>query len=222
VTDYIAAATARRERGTQRSHRPSERRSQWRASSGRGVSFRSTVELRSAATQDRLHFVGLASAYDAPYEMWDWAGPYTEVVRPGAGADTLAMPGLDVPLVLGHDSLRRIARTTNGSLILSEIDAGLEVDAPDLDPNDSDVAYIAPKIRSGLVDEMSFMFTIVRGTWSPDYTQYDINAYDIHRGDVSVVGYGANPATQTELRSRHGSGEAVRLRTIIDLALAPR
>jgi hypothetical protein len=37
--------------------------------------------------------------------------------------------------------------------------------------------------------------------WSPDYTEYRIDAFDIHRGDVSIVGYGANPATTAELRT---------------------
>jgi hypothetical protein len=35
----------------------------------------------------------------------------------------------------------------------------------------------------------------MRGTWSPDYTAYRIEQVDIDRGDVSVVNYGANPAT---------------------------
>ena len=135
------------------------------------------------------------------YEMFDWAGPYTEVVTPGAFEKSLSRADLDVPLVLAHDSLRRIARTTNGSLTLTEDDQGLACDAPNLDPNDADVAYIAPKLRSGLVDEMSFRFQITAGEWSPDWTEYHINEVDIHRGDVAIVGYGANPYTTEQLRS---------------------
>jgi HK97 family phage prohead protease len=127
--------------------------------------------------------------------MWDAFGPYTEVVSAGAGAESLARADLDVPLVLQHQDLRRIARTTNGSLLLEESDAGLRVLAPALDPEDQDVAYIVPKLRAGLIDEMSFKFRIGAGTWSPDYTEYRIQAYDIHRGDVAIVGYGANPHT---------------------------
>jgi phage head maturation protease len=51
-----------------------------------------------------------------------------------------------VPLVIAHDQMRRIARTTNGTLTLSVDDTGLLVEA-DLDPADADVAYIAPKLR---------------------------------------------------------------------------
>jgi hypothetical protein len=43
---------------------------------------------------------------------------------------------------------------------------------------------------------MSFRFRIERGSWSPDWSTYAIEGYDIHRGDVAIVGYGANPHTQ--------------------------
>lgn len=163
-------------------------------------------ELREVPDTDGelLAFTGFASVYNRGYEMWDMFGPYTEQVISGAGANSLAREDLDVPFVLAHDSLRRIARTTNGSLTLSEttIDVdgtqveGLHVDAPQLDARDGDVAYIAPKLRSGLVDEMSFRFRILAGSWSPDWMEYHIEEYDIHRGDVAIVGYGANPHTQ--------------------------
>ena len=64
------------------------------------------------------------------------------------------------------------------------------------------MAYIAPKLRSGLIDEMSFAFRITEGVWSPDFTQYRINSYDIHRGDVAIVGFGANPFTSGGLRAK--------------------
>lgn len=155
--------------------------------------------MRASSTGDTLVFDGLASATEHPFTMFDFFGPYTEIVSTGAFAVTLARDDLDVPLVLAHDQLRRIARTTNGSLDLSETDEGLQVLA-DLDPTDADVAYIAPKIRAGLIDEMSFAFRIDEGMWSPDYTEFRITQVDIHRGDVAVVGYGANPATLATLR----------------------
>jgi hypothetical protein len=43
---------------------------------------------------------------------------------------------------------------------------------------------------------MSFKFRITRGEWSPDWDEFHIKEYDIHRGDVAIVGYGANPHTQ--------------------------
>jgi hypothetical protein len=57
------------------------------------------------------------------------------------------------------------------------------------------VAQITPMLRSGLIDEMSFRFMITSGRWSDDWAEYHIHAVDIHRGDVAIVGYGANPLT---------------------------
>lgn len=203
---YEAAAEARAAGVAAPTDRPRERRADEQ------VGTPPIVRLRAQSIQlDRvygpgggeagsLHFRGFASVYDTGYEMWDWAGPYTEQVISGAGKETLARDDLDVPLVLAHDSMRRIARTTNGTLTLSEetVDevSGLLADAPSLDPLDADVAYIAPKLETGLIDEMSFRFRIEAGSWSPDWMEYHIERYDIHRGDVAIVGYGANPHTQ--------------------------
>lgn len=219
---------AGRERGAQvaqRVDRPSQRRS---ADGVRGwTPAPARLELRAAAdaASSLLTFDGHATVYEARYEMWDLFGPYDEIVTAGAGANSLRRPDLDVPLVLDHASLRRIARTTNGSLHLEETDHGLHVLADQLDPADADVAYIAPKLRSGLVDEMSFKFRIVRGEWSDDFTEYRINEYDINRGDVAIVGYGASPHTDGALRGQvHAPTAAGRdlRRVLLDLALADR
>lgn len=197
-----AAAEARAQGVAAPADRPSQRRCAEDPGSRAAAYVRAeSLELRAAGDDSgALHFTGFASVYNRGYEMWDMFGPYSEQVTSGAGASSLARGDLDVPFVLAHDSLRRIARTTNGTLTLAETEVdgveGLRVDAPNLDPTDSDVAYIAPKLRSGLIDEMSFRFRINAGSWSPDWTEYHIDEYDIHRGDVAIVGYGANPHTQ--------------------------
>lgn len=204
---YEAAAEARAAGTRAAADRPSQRRADELTGSAPIVRVRAeTMTFRAAGDNpDTYHFTGFASVYNRGYEMWDMFGPYTEMVSSGAGAQSLANPELDVPLVLAHDSLRRVARTTNGTLTLDERTVGdtegLYVDAPSLDARDADVAYIAPKLmsvgdRGPLIDEMSFRFRITSGEWSPDWTEYHINAYDINRGDVAIVGYGANPYTK--------------------------
>lgn len=180
------------------------------------------MQLRKAESGSGLDFLGYATVSERGYEMWDFFGPYTEIVTAGAGERTLATPNLDVPLVLGHDSMRRIARTTNDTLFLTEDDTGLRSAAPSLDPTDADVAYIAPKVHAGLIDEMSFRFLIVSGQWSQDYTEFRINEYDIHRGDVSIVGYGANPFTSAELRSKQPQRIDAAVRIPAGFDVAPR
>lgn len=206
---FAAAAEARTAGVQAAADRPSQRRCAEDPGSRAAALVRADrIELRAADTGDgTLHFTGFASVYNRGYEMWDFFGPYMENVNSGAGALSLARDDLDVPFVLAHDSLRRIARTTNGTLTLDEREEdgkeGLYVDAPNLDARDADVAYIAPKLDSGLIDEMSFRFRINAGSWSPDYMNYSITEYDIHRGDVAIVGYGANPHTQgSGLRSQ--------------------
>lgn len=217
-----AAAAERAQHIRQRADRPSQRRSAEQAGARATVrAALSGVQVRDAADGGTLEFLGHASVYEQSYEMWDMFGPYTEIVSAGAGTDSLARADLDVPLVLGHDQLRRLARTTTGTLILAEDETGLSVRAPALDPADYDVAYIAPKLRSGLIDEMSFAFRIESGQWSPDYTEYRINRYDIHRGDVAIVGYGANPHTAgASLRQPAAAPTNSRARALLELAIA--
>ncbi|MFJ6645776.1 HK97 family phage prohead protease [Streptomyces sp. NPDC091290] len=222
TTPALAAAAAERAQHTrQRADRPSQRRCA--EHTGARATVRATlsgVQVRETGDTGTLEFVGRASVYEQAYEMWDMFGPYTEIVSEGAGADSLARADLDVPLVLGHDQLRRLARTTTGTLFLTESANGLDVRAPALDPADYDVAYIAPKLRAGLVDEMSFAFRIESGQWSPDYTEYRINRYDIHRGDVAIVGYGANPYTGASMRQPAPAVQSSRARALLEIALA--
>jgi HK97 family phage prohead protease len=222
TTPALAAAAAERAQNTrQRADRPSQRRCSEQAGSRATVrAALSGVQVRDSADGGTLEFLGHASVYETAYEMWDMFGPYTEIVSEGAGTDSLARADLDVPLVLGHDQLRRMARTTTGTLLLTEDGTGLAVRAPALDPSDYDVAYIAPKLRSGLVDEMSFAFRIESGQWSPDYTEYRINRYDIHRGDVAIVGYGASPHTDASLRQPAAAPTNSRARALLELAIA--
>ena len=166
-----------------------------------------------------LQFTGHASVTERAYEMWDMFGPYNEVVSAGAFDQTLARHDLDVPLVLGHDQLRRIARTTTGTLDLSVDSDGLAV-AAILDPADVDVAYIAPKLAAKLVDEMSFAFRIESGIWSPDYTEFRIDRVDLHRGDVAIVGYGANPHTDAGVRASQPSTSRARALLELELSIA--
>lgn len=215
----VEAAQQRSQAVRQRGDRPSQRRGNELA--GSRAAARATlagVALRASDDGSVLEFVGHASVTEQAYEMWDMWGPYNEVVSAGAFDNTLKRTDLDVPLVLNHDQMRRIARTLNGTLDLSMDDEGLAVVAR-LDPADADVAYIVPKLRSGLIDEMSFAFRIESGVWSPDYTEYRIDRVDIHRGDVAIVGYGANPYTDSGLRGPQDDDKK-RARALLALALA--
>lgn len=160
-------------------------------------------QLRAQTTErDGKSFVvleGHASSTESPYEMWDFWGPFTEVISAGAFAPTLAK-NPDVAFLVNHTGLT-MARTTAGTLELSEDEVGLFQRAW-LNPQRQDVQDLVHALDDGAVDQMSFAFRIVRGHWSPDYTEYRIDEVDLDRGDVSAVNYGANPNTNISARAR--------------------
>ncbi|MFJ8437668.1 HK97 family phage prohead protease [Kitasatospora griseola] len=179
---------------------------QHRSTPFRGVELRAKPNGTGGET---LTFTGYASVTEQGYEMEDWLGPFTEVVRAGAFTKTLS-EGADVPFLVNHGGLT-LARTKSGTLRLAEDDTGLHTEA-DLDPASPHVAALRSAMERGDVDEMSFGFWVVRQQWSPDYDQRDILEVSLNKGDVSVVNYGANPHTAgAQLNARELGGQLQRL-----------
>jgi HK97 family phage prohead protease len=205
MPDIREAAAARQAAMRSTGDRP-RRRSADPRERDQHVRFHADLSVREAADgAGQVDFEGYASVFEHGYRMFDMFGEYTEVIAPGAFAACLAQ-GPDVPLVLGHDPMRRIASTSNGTLQLSEDTTGLLTRAQ-LDPTDQDVQYILPKMRSTgdrppLISEMSFRFGDMRGDWSPDFETFRVTSIDIDRGDVSIVAFGANPATSAAVRAQ--------------------
>lgn len=210
ITDLMERAASERAQNTvQRVDRPRQRRSAEPVGASARATMPALCQIRAKnGSNDATgpqEFYGHATTFEQGYQMYDFWGPYTEIVSAGAADATLAQttPPLDVTLNLGHDQLRRIASTLAPErlLSLSVDETGLAVEALNLDPEDYDVRYIVPKLRSGLITEMSFAFRIDAGQWNAEYTEYRINRFDIHRGDTAIVGYGANPTTDGSLRN---------------------
>jgi HK97 family phage prohead protease len=141
-----------------------------------------------------LHTWGFFSRYSRAYPMWDSFGEYEELVARGAGRQTIASDP-DVPFLLNHTGTT-MARTRAGTLILEERDEGGYHDAW-LNLDREDVRTLQSALRDKLITEMSFKFMIPEGAgeWSDDFMTYEIRSYDLERGDVSAVNYGANPFT---------------------------
>ena len=149
------------------------------------------------ASHERI-VAGYASVVETPYEMWDSFGPYSEVIDADAFSRTLGQEP-DVVLTVNHSGLG-LARTRAGTLSLVADDTGLRFTAA-VDVRESDAADLVTKIERGSVSDASVMFRIRRQQWSPDYSEVRILEADLHRGDVAVVLWGANPATAVDLRS---------------------
>lgn len=155
--------------------------------------YRTRFEVRKVNdTSGTAEIDGYATVYDAGYEMWDFYGPYEEVVRAGAAAKTLS-EGADFALLLNHGGMT-MARTRPGSLRAAEDTTGLHWSAT-VNMGRSDVRDMVLAIEDEALDECSFAFRVTRQMWSPDFMQREILEFDLDRGDVSVVNYGANPAT---------------------------
>jgi HK97 family phage prohead protease len=169
-----------------------------RAADMRGTERRTfpldSLELRASDDGSTLHLSGYASVTGEEYEM----GWYTETMQRGAFKKTLA-ENPDVQLLVNHAGLP-LARTLSGTLQLSEDKKGLKVSA-DMDGEDPDAQSLARKVKRGDVDQMSLAFRATRQEWNEDYSKRYLTEVDVHRGDVSVVNQGANPATSVSVRT---------------------
>jgi HK97 family phage prohead protease len=147
---------------------------------------------------------GYFTVYNRGYEMWDAFGPYQEAVVDGSGTETIGQ-GPDCIFLVNHTglALARTGGTWNqhrGTLELSEdTNGGHHVGY--LNPANSYVQDLVPLMDDGVITEMSYAFMITDGWWNDDFTRFEIRRYDMERGDVSAVNYGANPYTDISARA---------------------
>lgn len=227
------AALARSEAVAQRSHRPSQRRSAESEDAPRRapvsllpLEIRGPGQEIEGGPEMGTHVCGLASVTERGYDMWDEFGAYTEVVSATAFDATLARNPI-VEFTLNHNrgGGAPMASTRNGTLSLEAVkdgDAtGLAYDA-DVDPSRSDVSDMVKALRRGDLAEASFKFGIVRGQWSPDFTEYRIEEVDLNGGDVTAANFGANPSATSSLRAATSPKPGSALVTERDLAKPER
>lgn len=168
----------------------------------------SDMNLRDADDTDELVLTGYASTFQ-PYEMYGGPENYGWIEHISRNAfDRTLRENPDLHLLINHGGMP-LARTKSGTLKLSVDDGGLRVEAR-LDRTDPDVQRLEPKMRRGDMDEMSFAFRVKSQEWSAaqgfehlddDQTYREITELSLHKGDVSVVNFGANPTTSAELKS---------------------
>ena len=165
------------------------------------------LELRETDETDNEYVLsGYASTFQE-YEMYGGPANYgwIERIDPGAFNKTLqAKP--DLHLLLNHDGAP-LARTKSGTLSLSTDNHGLKVEAR-LDKRDPEAQSLAVKMQRGDLDEMSFAFRVKAQEWraadgfeEDDQSYRTITEVSLHKGDVSVVNWGANPTASAGIRS---------------------
>lgn len=161
-----------------------------RESHGRTVEFRTvhiplTLEERAdAIAGEPVRFSGYAAVFNSPSErLWDPRnGDFVETISPGAFTRSLSRGG-DVRMYLNHNSDMVLASTRSETMILTEDSRGLRVDATL--PDTSYAQDLANLMRSGVVDSMSFGFSVPSGgdTWEGDQRTLT----EIALSEVSVV-----------------------------------
>ena len=149
---------------------------------------------------DSLSLDGYASVFDHPYDVYGGpaGGGWTEIVARAAFDATLREKP-DLHLLINHEGMP-LARTKSGTLQLSTDRKGLRVKAPDLDRRDPDVQRLEVKMERGDMDEMSFAFRVKKDAFDEEKSERTLQEVSLHKGDVSVVNFGANPATSANLR----------------------
>lgn len=130
--------------------------------------------------EDKMIIEGYAVVFDSPATHWGM----TETIDKNAfnGCDLR-----DVPLKYNHnDSHLILARTRNNSLQLSIDDHGLKIRAELIDTNANVDIY--KSIKAGLLEKMSFAFTVAEEDWNlkSDPATRTIKKID-KLWDVSVV-----------------------------------
>lgn len=157
-------------------------------------------EFEFRAEGDSLTLNGYASVFDHGYDVYGGPskGGWTEFVDRGAFKKTLGEKP-DLHLLINHEGMP-LARTKSGTLSLSTDSKGLKVSA-NLDRVDPDVQRLETKMKRGDMDEMSFAFRVMRQEWNGDETERRLMEVSLDKGDVSVVNFGANPATSAKIRS---------------------
>lgn len=135
------------------------------------------LEVRSEENSDEMIVEGYAVVFESPATHG-----FTEIIDRNAfnGCDMK-----DVCLKYNHDDSHLIlARTTNNSLELIVDDVGLKIKAKLIDTNSNKDIY--KMIRSGLLDKMSFAFTVSEESWDYETDTRRILGID-KLFDVSVV-----------------------------------
>ena len=153
-----------------------------------------SVEARGDGKDKEYMFRGLASRTDVPYEVMDIYGSYMETINSGAFRATLGEDP-QVLFLVNHSGLP-LAATRSGTMRLWESERGLEVEAS-LAYDNPIAQSVVSAVKRGDATELSFAFRVTGQHWNDGYDERVISAVNLHRGDVSIVTYGANPYTTT-------------------------
>ena len=166
------------------------------------------AEVELTEVEDKMILEGYAIIYNDETLIGDEEYGFYETISPDAiTADAIK----DVPMKYNHnDAFLIIARTKNGSLELTSDDIGLKVKAELLDTQTNRDIY--KMVKSGLLDKMSFAFTVKEQIWNHDGNipkrlitkidrLYDVSIVDIPAYDNTSIFARSLESMDLELRA---------------------
>ena len=159
----------------------------------------SSIETRSDDENKKMIVEGYAIVFDEETLIGDEERGFIEVIDKGALASTNMK---DVPFKYNHNDVTLIlARTRNGSLSLEVDEKGLKIRAELIDTTSNVDIY--KSIVAGLLDKMSFAFTVKSQSWdkSGKLPKRTITGID-RLFDVSVVDLPAYDQTSIQASAR--------------------
>ena len=156
------------------------------------------ADVKFEETEGKMTLEGYAIVFNQGTLIGDEDYGFVEEIDRHALENTLMK---DVPMKYNHmDSFLIIARTKNKSLTLSVDNNGLKVHAELLDTQSNQDIY--KMVRSGLLDKMSFAFTVEEQSWNKEGKIPKRTITKIGRlYDVSVVDTPAYDSTSIYTRS---------------------
>ena len=159
----------------------------------------STIAKRDGEEDNKMVVEGYAIVFDEETLIGDEERGFIEVIDKNALANTNIK---DVPFKYNHnDTTLILARTRNGSLSLEVDEKGLKIRAELIDTTSNRDIYKC--IEAGLLDKMSFAFTVKSQSWdkSGKIPKRTITAID-RLFDVSVVDLPAYDQTSIQASAR--------------------
>lgn len=159
----------------------------------------STIAKRDGEDENKMIVEGYAIVFDEETLIGDEERGFIEVIDKNALKETNMK---DVPFKYNHNDVTLIlARTRNGSLSLEVDEKGLKIRAELIDTTSNVDIY--KSIVAGLLDKMSFAFTVKSQSWdrSGKIPKRTITAID-RLFDVSVVDLPAYDQTSIQASAR--------------------
>lgn len=156
------------------------------------------AELRTEEAEGKMILEGYAIVFESETLIGDEEHGFKEIID----KDSLKESQMkDVPLKYNHmDNFLILARTKNKSLTLEVDEKGLKVHAELLDTEFNKDIY--KMVQAGLLDKMSFAFTVAKQSWDRSGKVPVRRILGIERlYDVSIVDTPAYDATSIHARS---------------------